>query len=67
MSKHSVILLLYCRHGLWDHIIVLAVDAADHSGRAVSGMNWLRSFERWDRGFEWMSVCVYSVFVLFFV
>jgi hypothetical protein len=37
--------------------------SADHSGR----MNCLRSLDRWDRGFEshsWMSVCVYSVFVL---
>jgi hypothetical protein len=45
--------------------------AADHSGRAVEGMNCLRSLELWDRGFEsiplnaWMFVCVcaYSVFV----
>jgi hypothetical protein len=37
---------------------------ADHSGRAVQGMNSLRSLERWDRGFEshykaWMSVCAF--------
>jgi hypothetical protein len=25
---------------------------ADHSGRAVWGIKWLRSLERWDRGFE---------------
>jgi hypothetical protein len=25
---------------------------AGHSGRAVWGMNFLRSLERWDRGFE---------------
>jgi hypothetical protein len=24
----------------------------DHSGRAVLGMNCLRSFKHWDRGFE---------------
>jgi hypothetical protein len=24
----------------------------DHGGRAVQGMNCLRSLERWDRGFE---------------
>jgi hypothetical protein len=27
-------------------------NLADHSGRAVYGMNCLRSPERWDRGFE---------------
>jgi hypothetical protein len=26
--------------------------AADHSGRAVSGMNCLRPLKYWDRGFE---------------
>jgi hypothetical protein len=28
------------------------MPTADHSGRAVWGMNCLRSLERWDRGFE---------------
>jgi hypothetical protein len=38
---------------------------ADHSGRAVYGMNRLRSLGLWDRGFEsqGMDVCVYSVFL----
>jgi hypothetical protein len=31
---------------------LLAFLLADHSGRAVQGMNCLRSLERWDRGFE---------------
>jgi hypothetical protein len=43
---------------------------ADHSVRAVSGMNCLRSLERWDRGFESHSrhecVCVCArAFILF--
>jgi hypothetical protein len=39
-------------------IIIVAISMsvelgrADHSGRAVEGMNCLRSLERWDRGFE---------------
>jgi hypothetical protein len=48
------------------------ISEADHGGRAVKGMNCLRSLERWNRGFEshskaWMSVYVYSVFVLLYV
>jgi hypothetical protein len=38
-----------------------------HSGRAVKGMNRLRSLEHWDRWFELRSrhgcLCVYSVLV----
>jgi hypothetical protein len=37
------------------------ISDADHSGRAVWSMNRLRSLEHWDHGFEWVSVCVYSV------
>jgi hypothetical protein len=39
--------------------------SADHSGRAVWGINRLRSLERWDRGFESHSRhgCLYSVCV----
>jgi hypothetical protein len=28
------------------------ICTGDHNGRAVQGMNFLRSLERWDRGFE---------------
>jgi hypothetical protein len=49
-------------------------EEADHSGRAVWGMNCFRSLGRWDRGFEshlghgcLVYVCVYSVFLLSFV
>jgi hypothetical protein len=28
------------------------MEHADHSGRTVLGMNYLRSFKHWDRGFE---------------
>jgi hypothetical protein len=36
------------------------IPAVDHSGRAVLGMNCLRSLERWDRGFE-SNGCLYCV------
>jgi hypothetical protein len=35
-----------------DNLEALGVDEADHGGRAVLGMNCLRSLGRWDRGFE---------------
>jgi hypothetical protein len=36
-----------------DYIYTLVASIiADHSGRAVEGMNCLRSLEIWDRGFE---------------
>jgi hypothetical protein len=43
--------------------ISLIIFTADHSGRAVWGMNCLRSFERWDLGFESRSRhgCLYYV------
>jgi hypothetical protein len=43
------------------YFIALSPPSADHSGRAVSGINCLLSLERWDRGFEFhlgMDVCV---------
>jgi hypothetical protein len=41
--------------------LLMHVDDADHSG-----INCLRPLKHWDREFvkAWMSVCVYSVFVL---
>jgi hypothetical protein len=30
----------------------IAYHIADHGDREVQGINWLRSLERWDRGFE---------------
>jgi hypothetical protein len=54
-------------------ILILMQDitcTADHSGRAFNGMNRLRPLEHLDIGFEsnsrhgCLSVCVYSVFML---
>jgi hypothetical protein len=43
-------------------------QSVDHSGRAVSGKNCLRSLERWDRGFDSHSrhecLCALILFVL---
>jgi hypothetical protein len=42
-------------------------DYADHSGRAVKGMNSLHPLKHWDLRIPleaWMSVSVFSVFVL---
>jgi hypothetical protein len=43
------------------------IHIADHSGRAVWGMNCLRSLESWDRGFEYHSrhgcLCLFCVCV----
>jgi hypothetical protein len=34
------------------HFVSVYSSQSDHSGRAVWGMNCLRSLEHWDRGFE---------------
>jgi hypothetical protein len=34
------------------NVIPPELDFADHSGRAVGGINSLRPLEHWDRGFE---------------
>jgi hypothetical protein len=46
----------------------IVILPADHSGRAVLGMNRLRPLEHWDRWFEYHSrhgcLCAFILFVL---
>jgi hypothetical protein len=48
----------------------MPLGRAVRSGYAVEGVNCLRSFERWGRGFEFhsrngcLSVCLFILFVL---
>jgi hypothetical protein len=50
------------------HFEILRWMSDDHSGRAVWGINCLRSLEHWDRGIEshsrYVYVCLYSVCVV---
>jgi hypothetical protein len=79
IATHLVVTIVgICRsekpRGLRHLLSSLAWTLAGHSGRAVWGMNCLRSLGRWDRGFEshlrhgcLVCVCVYSVLVLSYV
>jgi hypothetical protein len=47
-----VLLLLHRCQFIVVYLKMLIIAIADHSGRAVYGINCLRSLEHWDRGFE---------------
>jgi hypothetical protein len=38
--------------GIASSLIVAALNSAEHSGRAVEGMNCLRPLKHWNRGFD---------------